>query len=88
MSFDFASHGPDWMPAFEAVESMVGGRIIAGERQARWRPVFFLDVERPGGEVVPICFRGARLEAGDSQQIRHEYECFKALEKNSIPVPV
>jgi len=87
MSFDFASHGPDWVPAFEAVESMVGGRIIAGERQARWRPVFFLDVERPGGEVVPICFRGARLEAGDSRQIRHEYECFKALEKNSIPVP-
>ena len=65
MAFDPSSYGTEWRPAFEAVESMLGGRIVRGERQARWRPVFFLEVERPDGEVLPICFRGGRTEAPD-----------------------
>ena len=88
MAFDPSSYGTEWRPAFEAVESMLGGRIVGGERQARWRPVFFLEVERPGGEILPICFRGGRTEAPDGgRQIRHEFECLSALERNRIPVP-
>jgi hypothetical protein len=87
MSFDLDSQGAEWRPAFEAVERLVGGRVVSAERQARWRPVFWLEVETPGGETLPICFRGARIEQGEENTIRHEYECFRVLEKSGIPVP-
>ena len=85
--FDPEQFGAEWAPAFAAIESLVGGRIVSGERQARWRPVFFVDVERADGEILPICFRGGRIELADDSAIRHEYACFRALEKNGIPVP-
>lgn len=87
MTFDLDSFGSEWRPAFEVVEASVGGRIIEGERQARWRPVFWLEVERPDGEVLPVCFRGGRIEQGEENTIRNEYECFRTLEKNGILVP-
>lgn len=85
--FDPEAFGAEWRPAFEAVEALVGGRIVAAERQARWRPVFWLEVERPGGERRRVCFRGGRLEQGEESTIRHEYECFRALEQNGVRVP-
>lgn len=87
MAFDLDSYGEAWRPAFEAVQRLVGGRIVSAERQARWRPVFWLVVETEGGERKPICFRGARLEAGENHTARHEYECFRILERHGIPVP-
>lgn len=87
MSFDLTSHGPKWEKAFKSVQELVGGRVVAVERQERWRPAFFLDVERPGGEIVPICFRGNRAENPTAEALEHEYRCFVALEKNGIPVP-
>ncbi len=87
MAFDLDSHGPEWRPAFEAVAATVGGRVVSVERQARWRPVFWVGVERPGGELVPVCFRGARTEQGEANTIRHEYDCLRVLEKHGIPVP-
>lgn len=87
MVFDLDSHGPKWRAALERVESSVGGRIVSVERQARWRPVFWCDVARPDGEILPVCFRGGRIEQGQENTIRHEYACFRALEKNGIPVP-
>ncbi len=87
MAFDLDSQGSEWRPAFETVESSVGGRIVSAEREARWRPVFWCEVERPDGEILPVCFRGGRIEQGAENTIRNEYECFRALEKNGIPVP-
>jgi len=87
MAFDLDSQGPEWRPAFEAVEAAVGGRVVSAQRQARWRPVFWVEVERAGGEVVPVCFRGARTEQGQANPIRHEYDCLRVLEKHGIPVP-
>ena len=87
MTFDLDSHGPAWRPAFEAVAATIGGRIVSAQRQARWRPVFWIEVERPGGEVVPVCFRGARTEQGKANTIRHEYDCLRVLEQHGIPVP-
>jgi hypothetical protein len=87
MAFDPTAFGTEWQPAFASIESLVGGRIVGGERQTRWRPVFFVDVEMPSGEILPICFRGGRIELEDDSAIRHEYECFRALEKNGILVP-
>ena len=65
MNFDLDSFGPEWRPAFECVERSVGGWIVRAERQARWRPVFWIDVETPDGEILPVCFRGGRIEQGD-----------------------
>ena len=87
MSFDLDSFGPEWRPAFEVVESSVGGRIVRAERQARWRPVFWIDVEMPTGEILPVCFRGGRIEQGDEHTIANEYACFRTLERNGILVP-
>jgi len=87
MAFDLDSHGPEWRPAFEAVAVAVGGRVVSAQRQARWRPVFWIEVERAGGEGVPVCFRGARTEQGQANTIRHEYDCLRVLEKHGIPVP-
>ncbi len=87
MAFDLDSYGTQWRPAFETVESSVGGRIVSAERQARWRPVFWCEVERPDGEILPVCFRGGRIEQGGENTIRNEYECFRTLERNGIPVP-
>jgi aminoglycoside phosphotransferase (APT) family kinase protein len=64
--------------AFAWVESLVGGRIVRKERQKRWRPAYFLDVELPSGEVLELLLRGFRssLSAGGdaTSRIRLEME--------------
>ena len=42
-----------WQRCFGWIENELGGRIVHAERQARWRPAWFLDVER-GGEPLPL----------------------------------
>lgn len=79
--------GPEWARAFAEVERLVGGRIVRAEKQPRWRPAFFLDVEC-AGESRPIYLRGDR---GESQHgvygLDHEYRVLEALEAEGIPVP-
>ena len=52
---------PEWLAGFEWVEQQVGGRVVRAERQPRWRPAWFIDIERDG-RVVPLYFRGERGE--------------------------
>ncbi|MEZ4292465.1 MAG: hypothetical protein R3E53_18745 [Myxococcota bacterium] len=85
MTFDPEAHGAAWRPAFEAVESLVGGRILSVRRRARWRPVFWIEVERPDPEsaarsasTLPRAGRGPR--PGTSTRA-------SALEEQGIPVP-
>ncbi len=79
---------PDWQAAFDFVEAKVGGPIVAAERQPRWRPAWFLEVERKDGSRVPIYVRGARPEAaGGADQLRHECACLQLMEKHGVPVP-
>ena len=88
MTFDRAKLAPEWQRAFAFAESKVGGRIVGAERQPRWRPAWFLDIERPNGTHVPIYLRGARGEAADGDdRLRHESTCLELLEKHGIPVP-
>ncbi len=47
---------PKWRRAFSWIERRLGGKIV---RQGRWRPAWFIDLERDG-ETLPICFRGDR----------------------------
>jgi aminoglycoside phosphotransferase (APT) family kinase protein len=78
---------PEWQRAFEWVGREIGGRVVRWERQPRWRPAWFLDVER-GREIVPIYFRGDRgaLDHG-VYPLEHEMKILQLLERHAIPVP-
>ena len=39
----------------------VGGKVVRINRQPRWRPVWFADVERDG-ELLELCVRGDRTD--------------------------
>ena len=78
---------PEWRRAVAYVEEQVGGRVVHAERQARWRPAWFFDVETPAG-IVPIYFRGARGEAGlGVYTLDHEGAVLEVLAENGVPVP-
>jgi aminoglycoside phosphotransferase (APT) family kinase protein len=78
---------PGWQRAFEWVEARLGGRVVHFERHPRWRPAFYLDVER-AGETLPLYFRGDRgaLDHG-VYPLEHEMRVLELLEKHGIPVP-
>jgi hypothetical protein len=77
----------EWQQAFRWVERTVGGPVVRWERQPRWRPAWFLDVERDG-TIVPLYWRGARgaLDHGISD-LRYEMGVLEVLEAHGIPVP-
>ena len=64
-----------WRRAFAEVERMVGGRVVAAKRQARWRPAWFLDVDC-GGETRKVYFRGDR---GVGQVAFYDPESFRLV---------
>jgi aminoglycoside phosphotransferase (APT) family kinase protein len=85
--FDRSHIDATWQRAFDWVEARLSGRIVAAERQARWRPAWFLELERDG-EVLPLYFRGARPEAEHGvAQLRRECTCLELLERHGLPVP-
>ena len=69
------------------VEAATGGRVVRVERQPRWRPAWFLDVDIDG-TVVPLYFRGDRgsLDHG-VYPLEHEYRALGVLHEYGIPVP-
>ena len=78
---------PEWRQAFGWIEKELGGRVVRAERQPRWRPAWFLDLER-GGETVPLYFRGDRAEADHgAYSLEHEMQVIQVLEKHDVPVP-
>jgi hypothetical protein len=77
----------EWKQAFGWIESELGGTIVRAERQPRWRPAWFLDLER-GDETLPLYFRGDRGEADHgAYMLEHEMKVLQVLEKHEIPVP-
>lgn len=77
----------EWQRAFAWIEAKLGGTIVRAERQPRWRPAWFLDLER-GGERVPLYFRGERGEADHGvYSLEHEMRVLQVLEAHEIPVP-
>ncbi|MEO5840139.1 MAG: phosphotransferase [Acidimicrobiales bacterium] len=71
----------------EWIERTTGGRVIHCERQPRWRPAWFVDVERDG-DILPIYFRGDRgsLDHG-VYTLEHELRVLEVLEAHEIAVP-
>ena len=78
---------PEWQSAFEWVERTLGGPIVRWERHPRWRPAWYLDVDR-AGEIVPVYFRGDRgaLDHG-VYPLEHEMKVLQLLERHELPVP-
>ena len=69
------------------VERHVGGQVRAIERQGRWRPAWYLDVERDGA-AVRLYVRGSRgPEFRGAEMLDHEYRIMRVLESEGIPVP-
>src|SRR3546814_20549222 len=56
------SYSDDERKLVAFVEQVTGGRVTAMRRQPRWRPAWFVDVERDG-LLLPIHVRGDRQRA-------------------------
>lgn len=77
----------EWRRAFGWIERELGGRVVRAERQPRWRPAWFLDLERDG-TTVPLYFRGDRAEADHgAYPLEHEMRVLQVLEGHDVPVP-
>ena len=59
-----SAHVSEWL------ESRIGGRVVSIERQPRWRPVWFADVER-NGQRLALCVRGDRTDAQIGFTLEH-----------------
>jgi hypothetical protein len=62
------------------------GKVVAIERQARWRPAWFVEVEREGGRL-PLYVRGSREGARNVYPLDQEAGVLRVLEAHGIPVP-
>ncbi len=68
------------------IRDHIGGTVVAMRRQARWRPVWFVDVDRDG-ERLEIMVRGDRTDAAPLFPLEHEMKFQQLLEEDGIPVP-
>jgi aminoglycoside phosphotransferase (APT) family kinase protein len=69
------------------VERLTGGQVIAMERQIRWRPAWFVDVDRDG-EILHIHIRGDRQsDVLPFPELKREADIIEVLEQHGIPVP-
>ncbi|MCF2533405.1 phosphotransferase family protein [Yinghuangia soli] len=62
------------------------GPVKSLERQARWRPVWFADVERDG-EPLGLCVRGDRTDYPGIYPLEHEMLVQRLLHERGIRVP-
>jgi aminoglycoside phosphotransferase (APT) family kinase protein len=76
---------PDTSLAAQIVEEAFGGTVIDIVRQNRWRPTWFVQVDRDG-EVQRLVLRGDRTDS-EAFPLRHEYRFHQLLEANGIAVP-
>ena len=68
------------------LESLLDGRVVSWERQPRWRPMWFVDVER-GGRMERVVVRGERSDTPLVFPLEHEMLFQRLLDEHGIPVP-
>jgi aminoglycoside phosphotransferase (APT) family kinase protein len=66
--------------------SNLGGTVQSISRQARWRPVWMVDLERDG-ETLPLCVRGERSDTELTFPLDHEMRVQALLDEGGVPVP-
>ncbi len=83
----FSGLDPEWQTAFAWLEGELDGRIVEVRRQPRWRPAWFLELEREG-ERRSLYWRGQRAEIPNGlEQLEREANVMRAMEREGIPVP-
>ncbi len=73
------------------IETHLGGKVVQIDPQARWRPVWFAEVDRPaatgdGTERLSLCVRGDRIDARHGFPLEHEMRFQEQLHAAGIPV--
>jgi aminoglycoside phosphotransferase (APT) family kinase protein len=63
----------------------LGAKVTGIRRQARWRPVWFVDIELDG-ESSTVMVRGDRTDAAPLFPLEHEMRFQQLLEADGIPV--
>ena len=76
---------PTTAQAATIIADAVGGTVAHIERQLRWRPTWFADVE-VDGETVGLVLRGDRTDS-EAFPLRHEYTFHRLMEQQGLPVP-
>jgi len=70
------------------VEQLTGGRVVKIERQPRWRPAWFLEVETNSGDILKVHARGDReSDVVPFPELKREADILTVLEQHGIPVP-
>ncbi|MBJ18553.1 MAG: phosphotransferase family protein [bacterium] len=67
------------------IERKIGGRVTHIDPQARWRPVWFAEVE-VDGEKLELCVRGDRLDCRHGFPLEHEMHLQEGLYAAGIRV--
>lgn len=82
---DYGEAGEKKLQAF--VQGLMGGRIISMVRQVRWRPAWFVDVER-NGELLHLHLRGDREgDVAIFPELKREADVISVLGEQGIKVP-
>ena len=69
------------------IEALVGGVVVSMSRQVRWRPSWFVDVEKDG-DIVKIYARGDRnSDVVPFPDLRREADVLAVLGQHGIPAP-
>ena len=68
------------------IEENIGGTVTRLERQPRWRPSWFADVEKDG-KLLPLYIRGQRIDFLPPCPVDEEAKILQILEAHDIPVP-
>jgi aminoglycoside phosphotransferase (APT) family kinase protein len=74
----------DWITRW--LERDLGGRVIRIERQARWRPAWYVDLDHPDGPLS-VYVRGDRLDSPSAFPLAHEMRFQSVLHQNGVRVP-
>jgi aminoglycoside phosphotransferase (APT) family kinase protein len=70
------------------VEKLTGGRVVKLKRLSRWRPAWFVDVEREGQPLLKLHLRGdRRSDVLPFPSLQREADILRVLEAGGVPVP-
>ena len=81
-----AEAGGDDARVISWIESLRGGQVGSWSRQPRWRPMWFLDVQRDGA-TEKVMVRGERSDSVLQFPLDHEMRFQQVLQDQGIPVP-
>jgi aminoglycoside phosphotransferase (APT) family kinase protein len=68
------------------IESTLGGVVLTMERQSRWRPIYFVDLERDG-VTHRLCVRGDRTDVPCVFPLEHEMLVQRLMHEHGVNVP-